>query len=151
MQMLALLVEGFGNKITAILIGARIYEGLKWSNRDLRTLLDKMNEMLFKIRETSSEQILMVADAYYASAALLESIISQGATMLVRVRNNAVGYLPAKVPTKPKRGHPQQYGNRVEVFELFKTRTKYFIKIPSPVRDEADITTRYLVVDLLWK
>ncbi len=54
MQMLALLVEGFGNKITAILIGARIHEGLKWSNRDHRTLLDTMNAMFFDMVEKSA-------------------------------------------------------------------------------------------------
>ena len=151
MQMLALLVEGFGNKVTEILIGGRIHEGLKCSNRDHKSLLDKMNEMFFKIVEESGEQMLLVADAYYASAALLESMVSQGATMLVRIRNNAVGYLPAAVPTKPKRGRPQKYGGRVEVFSLFKTMAKDFVKIQSPIRDEADIVTRYLVVDLLWK
>ncbi len=151
MQMLALLVEGFGNKISAILIGARIHEGLKWSNRDHKSLLDKMNEMFFKIIEQSGQQMLLIADAYYASAALLESMVSQGATMLVRVRNNTVGHRPAKVPKKPKRGRPQKYGDRIEVFSLFKTRAKYFVKIPSPIRDEADIVTRYLVVDLLWR
>ena len=151
MQMLALLVEGFGNKITAILIGARIHEGLRWSNRDHRTLLDKMNSMFFDMVEKSSESFLLVADAYYASAALLESMMAQGAAMLVRIRNNAVGYLPAPVAAKPKRGRPQKYGKRVEIFELFRTKSKDFVSIPSPIRDEEDIVTRYLVIDLLWK
>ena len=151
MQMLALLVEGFGNKISAILIGARIHEGLKWSNRDHRTLLDKMNKMFFDVVEETGEKMLLVADAYYASAALLESMASQGATMLVRVRNNAVGYLPPKVPEKPKRGRPQKYGDRVVVFDLFQSRFDDFIETPSPIRDETDISIRYLAVDLLWK
>ena len=151
MQMLALMVEGMGNKISAILISARIHEGLKWSNRDQRTLLDKMNELFRKTVEKSDEKMLLVADAYYASAALLESLTDQGATMLVRVRNNAVGYKPAKVKINPGRGRPAKYGERLELFSLFKSRAKYFTEIPSPIRDEPLIKTKYLALTLLWK
>jgi hypothetical protein len=110
-----------------------------------------MNSMFFDMVEKSSESFLLVADAYYASAALLESMMAQVAAMLVRIRNNAVGYLPAPVAAKPKRGRPQKYGKRVEIFELFRTKSKDFVSIPSPIRDEEDIVTRYLVIDLLWK
>jgi len=151
MQMLALLVEGFGNKISAILIGTRIHEGLKWSTRDHRTLLDKMNEMFFDVVEETGGKMLLVVDAYYASDGLLELMASQGATMLVRVRNKMVGYLPPKVPEKPKRGRPQKNGDRVVVFDLFQSRFDDFIETPSPIRDETDISIRYLAVDFLWK
>jgi hypothetical protein len=46
MQMLSLLVEGLGNTSSAVLLSARIHEGLIFSNRDHRTLLDKMNAMI---------------------------------------------------------------------------------------------------------
>ena len=37
---------------------------------------------------------LLVADTYYASAKLFRSMIGYGATRLVRVKHNIVGYYP---------------------------------------------------------
>lgn len=151
MQMLSLLVEGFGRKITAVLLAARIHEGLIFSNRDHRTLLDKMNTMVAATLNSDEQGFLLVADAYYSSAALLNSMEEQNGAMLVRVRNNAIGYLPAEAPEKPSRGRPRKYGERVVIFDLFETRKADFETIPSPIRDEEGVLTRYLVVDLLWK
>ena len=151
MQMLSLLVEGFGKKISAVLLSARIHEGLVFSNRDHRTLLDKMNAMVASTLSHEKQGFLLVADAYYSSAALLDSIASQNGALLVRVRNNVVGFLPAIPSKKPTRGRPKKYGKRVEIFDLFKSRTTDFVTIPSPIRDESGVTTRYLVIDLLWK
>jgi hypothetical protein len=151
MQMLSLLVEGFGNKISAVLLSARIHEGLIFSNRDHRTLLDKMNAMVASTLSHEEQGFLLVADAYYSSAALLDSMAAQNGAMLVRVRNNAVGYLPAVPSDKPTRGRPKKYGERVAIYELFKTKSAEFETISSPIRDEQGIMTRYLVIDLLWK
>lgn len=151
MQMLSLMVEGLGRKITAILLSARIHEGLIFSNRDQRTLLDKMSDMVVSTLNAADQKFLLVADAYYSSAALLGSMADQHGTMLVRVRNNVVGYRPALDPKVQRRGRPQKYGERVQVFDLFETRKAEFERIPSPIRDEDGLWTRYLVVDLLWK
>ncbi len=151
MQMLSLLVEGFGRKITSILLSARIHEGLIFSNRDHRTLLDKMNAMITSTLGREKQGFLLVADAYYSSAALLDSMAAQNGSMLVRVRNNAVGYLPAAPSNRPTRGRPRKYGKRVAIFDLFKARSNEFETIPSPIRDEKGVMTRYLVIDLLWK
>lgn len=151
MQMLSLLVEGFGRKITAILLSARIHEGIVFSNRDHRTLLDKMSAMVQSTLTVEGQKFLLVADAYYSSAALIDSIADQQGAMLVRVRNNAVGYFPAVAPKVPGKGRPRKYGERVQIFDLFETRRADFERILSPIRDEQGVWTRYLVVDLLWK
>jgi len=83
-QMLALMVEGLGGKITSVLIGARIHEGLVFSNRDERTLLDKMSSMFHSMTNGANNGYLLVADACYASTKLFQSMISHGSTMLVR-------------------------------------------------------------------
>lgn len=150
-QMLSLLVEGVGQKISAILLSARIHEGLVFSNRDHRTLLDKMNAMVALTMATERQKFLLVADAYYSSAALLDSMSDQDGAMLVRVRNNVVGYMPAEVSKSPSRGRPKKYGDHVQIFDLFETKAADFQTIPSPIRDEEGIETQYLVVDLLWK
>lgn len=151
MQMLSLLVEGFGKKISAVLLSARIHEGLVFSNRDHRTLLDKMNTMVAVTLSLEKKNFLLVADAYYSSAALLDSMAAQNGAMLVRVRNNAVGYLPALPSAKPRRGRPKKYGERVAIFDLFKVRSNKFTSISSPIRDEEGVTIRYLDIELLWK
>jgi hypothetical protein len=151
MQMLSLLVESFGNKISAVLLSARIHEGLIFSNRDHRTLLDKMNAMVASTLGHEEQGFLLVADAYYSSAALLDSMAAQNGAMLVRVRNNAVGYLPAVPSNKPTRGRPKKYGKRIVISDLFKAKSAEFETISSPIRDEEGIMTRYLVIDLLWK
>jgi hypothetical protein len=71
--------------------------------------------------------------------------------MLVRVRNNAVGYLPAAPSNRPTRGRPRKYGKRIALSDLFNARSEQFETIPSPIRDEEALMTRYLVIDLLWK
>ncbi len=46
----------------------RIHQGLVFSNRDARTLLDKLVALLFSIVGAWNRQVLLIADAYYASA-----------------------------------------------------------------------------------
>jgi hypothetical protein len=151
MQMHSLLVEGFGKKISTVLLSARIHEGLVFSNRDHRTLLDKMNAMVTSTLSLEKKDFLLVADPYYSSAALLDSMAARNGAMVVRVRNNAVGYLPVLPSDKPRRGRPKKYGDRVVIFDLFKDRSDKWTTIPSPIRDEKGITIRYRDIDLMWK
>ncbi len=150
-QMLALMVEGLGGKITSVLIGARIHEGLVFSNRDERTLLDKMSSMFHNMTSGAHHGYLLVADAYYASAKLFDSMISNGSTMLVRVKHNVVGYYPIKKSKNVGRGRPKKYGKKLRIWNLFENRAKEFIEIDSPIRDEKNLKLRYLVIDLMWK
>ncbi len=150
-QMLALMVEGLGGKITSVLIGARIHEGLVFSNRDERTILDKMSSMFHNMTGGAHNGYLLVADAYYASAKLFDSMISNGSTMLVRVKHNVVGYYPITKRKTAGRGRPKKYGKKLRLWNLFENRSKDFIEIDSPIRDEKHLKTRYLVIDLMWK
>lgn len=151
MQMVALMVEGIGQKISAILLVARIHEGVIFSNRDQRTLLDKLSIMISQLVTVNEKGPLVVCDAYYASASLLKSMIAQGGVMLVRVRNNAVGYAQAESKKKAGRGRPKKYGKSIGIAKQFKERAAEFQVIDSPIRDENNIKVRYLVLDLLWK
>ncbi len=150
-QMLALMVEGLGGKITSVLLGARIHEGLVFSNRDERTLLDKMSHMFHSITNGAHSGYLLVADAYYASAKLFASMIANGSTMLVRVKHNVVGYYPIPVKKKTGRGRPKKYGKKLKIWNLFENRPGDFIEVQSPIRDESHLKIKYLVIDLMWK
>ena len=62
-QALALLGQ-VGRFHHAVPLCARIHEGLVFSNRDQRTLLDKLLLLLVDLR--LPEPVLLIADAYYA-------------------------------------------------------------------------------------
>ena len=53
--------------MAAVPLTSRIHEGLVFSNRDFRTLLDKLAVLLFSIANILARSVLLVADAYYAS------------------------------------------------------------------------------------
>ncbi len=62
-QVIAVLCQALSGFFAIPLI-ARIHEGIKFSNRDKRTLIDKMNEMMEGLHVGVSAYLL--ADAYYA-------------------------------------------------------------------------------------
>jgi DDE superfamily endonuclease len=102
----------------AVPLAARIHEGLIWSNRDQRTLLDKMLALLGIL--TIGTPFYFVADAYYAAGKVVKGLLEQGHHLVTRVRSNAVAYLPVE-PTKAKRkrGAPRRYGKKINLKSLF--------------------------------
>ena len=70
-QALALLVK-VGKSFQAIPLTARIHEGLVFSNRDRRTLLDKL--LLLLVALQLPEPVLLVADAYYACGKIIRGL-----------------------------------------------------------------------------
>lgn len=102
-QAVAILAGGL-NSFTAIPLAARIHEGLVFSNRDQRTLLDKMVLLLDTL--TLDAPYYFVADAYYASRKIARPLLESGQHLVTRVRSNAVAYRPAPAPEKPRAGGP---------------------------------------------
>ena len=79
----------------------RIHEGLVWSNRDKRSLLDKMLALLSIV--DIREPFYFVADAYYASHKIINGLLEQDNHLVTRVRSNAVAYTRYEhqgIPTK---------------------------------------------------
>jgi hypothetical protein len=105
LQAVALLVHA-ASTCFAVPLTMRIHEGLIWSNRDKRTLLDKMLDLLqiLAIRDPC----YFAADAYYASRKIVKGLLRQGNHLVTRVKSNAVAYLPAELAKGPrKRGRPR--------------------------------------------
>src|SRR6516162_9412711 len=125
LQAVSLLVHA-AHSVFAVPLAARIHEGLVWSNRDKRTLLDKMLTLLQTVSIETS--FYFVADAYYAAGKVVKGLLKQGHHLLSRVKSNAVAYQPAEPPrAKRKRGAPRRYGKKIKVM------------------------LRYRVCDLLWR
>lgn len=146
-QAVAVLAQGLSS-FAAIPLAARIHEGVVFSNRDQRTLLDKMVVLLNALALDSP--YYFVADAYYASRKIAQPLLDAGQHLVTRVRSNAVGYLPAPAPDKPRRGRPRLYGEKVPLKSLFGQPEKA-MDLQSPVYGETGVTLRVWTGDLLWR
>jgi hypothetical protein len=133
----------------AIPLACRIHEGVVFSNRDQRTLLDKMVALLDSLG--LNEECYFVADAYYASGKIVKGLLGQGHHLVTLVRKNAVAYEPASEPQKPRRrGRPKKYGAKVYLRSLLYD-TESMRTAPSPVYGEKAVTIRFRTLDLLWR
>lgn len=149
-QALSLLVRTVGGFVTAIPLTARIHEGVIDSAREQqRTLLDRLVELFFEVAQPMGRRVVLVADAFYASAKVILPLLEQGHHLVTRVRSNAVGYEPPPVPRHRRRGRPRRYGRKLRLKERF--RYEAFQTAPSPVYEEKNVEIAYAVRDLLWR
>jgi hypothetical protein len=132
----------------AIPLACRIHEGVVFSNRDHRSLLDKLVLLVESL--AVDLPFYMVADTYYAAANIIRPLLKAGQHLVAGVRSNAVAYESAPTVDVPRRGRPRKYGRKVKLKTLFKEE-EAFTSAPSPVYKEKNVTLRYRVVDLLWR
>src|ERR1700719_4247565 len=148
LQAVSVLV-GAAHSFFAVPLAARIHEGLVWSNRDRRTLLDKMLALLGLVGIATP--FYLVADAYYAAGKVVNGLIAQGHHLVSRVKSNAVAYAPAEPPKgKRKRGRPRRYGQKIKLKSLL-SDPQSMIELASPVYGERNVMLRYRVCDLIWR
>jgi len=148
MQAVGLLVHA-ANSVFCVPLAVRIHEGLLWSNRDKRTLLDKMLGLLDIL--AIKVPLYFVADAYYAAGKMVRGLLKQGNHLVTRVKSNAVAYAPA--PRKKGRktsGRPKTYGKRIKLKSLL-ANIKSMQQVASPLYGERNVTLCYRVCDLLWR
>ena len=148
MQAVGLLVHA-AKSVFSVPLAVRIHEGLVWSNRDKRTLLDKMLGLLDIL--AIKVPFYFVADAYYAAGKMVRGLLKQGNHLVTRVKSNAVAYAPA-TPKKgqKKKGRPKTYGQKKKLKSLLKD-PKSMLQVASPVYGEHNVILRYCVRDLLWR
>ena len=163
-QAISLLVQGVGGDVAAVPLVSRIHEGLVFSNRDTRTLLDKLSALLCSIAklwqyegQSTSEseskgqgKVVLVADAYYGSGRFINQLLAQDHQLVTRAKGNAVAYLPPPQPDSRRRGRPRIYGKKVRLKDLARELSA-FVSAPSPVYGENNVTIQYRCIDLLWR
>lgn len=148
LQGVALLVHA-ASTCFAVPLTMRIHEGLVWSNRDKRTLLDKMLGLL-QI-PAIPDPFYFVADAYYATGKIVKGLLRQGNHLVTRVKSNAVAYLPADPAKGPrKRGRPRCYGRKIKVKSLL-SDVQSMEEATANVYGERGVRIRYRVRDLMWR
>ena len=148
MQAVGLLVHA-AKSVFCVPLAVRIHEGLVWSNRDKRTLLDKMLGLLDIL--AIKVPFYFVADAYYAAGKMVRGLLEHGNHLVTRVKSNAVAYAPA-TPKKgrKKKGRPRTYGEKTKLKSMLKD-PKSMQQVASPVYGERGVTIQYRVCDLLWR
>jgi hypothetical protein len=150
-QALALLVRSAGGLVTSIPLTARIHEGVIDRARELRrTLLDRLVELFLEVARELAPRVILVADAFYASAKVILPLLAQGHHLVTRVRCNAVAYRPAAVPRRRRRGRPRRYGRKLRLQRRLE-RESGFQTAPSPVYGEKNVRIAYCAEDLLWR
>lgn len=143
-QALAVLVNGLCTTF-AVPLMAEIHEGVRFTYKDSRTLLDKMFELLLCV--DSPEKFYFIADKYYCSGKFMKQLIASGMHIVTMMKKNAVAYCPLKLEGK-RRGRPKKYGKKIKLFGLFKTGLD-FISVPMPGNNK--LIVRYCVVQLFWR
>ncbi|MEW6406757.1 MAG: transposase [Chloroflexota bacterium] len=149
-QAVAVLMQA-ASTIFAVPLTCRIHEGVVFSNRDQRTLLDKMILLVNSLG--LEEPFIFVADAYYATAKIVRGLLAKGNHLVTRVKSNAVAYdrpLQPNVNRPRKRGRPGKYGNKVRLAALLANEAA-FMDAPSPIYGERNVTLRYHMADLMWR
>ena len=149
-QAVAVLTQACAS-VFALLLACRIHEGLVFSNRDHRTLLDKMILLLDSLG--LKEPFYFVADAYYASGKIVRGLLAHGNHLVTRVKSNSVAFYPATPPSpkRPRRrGRPTKYGKKIKVAALLK-QAGQLQEAPSPVYGEKGVILRFRAADLLWR
>lgn len=144
-QALCVLVQGLSTCF-AVPLTAEIHEGIRFHWRDRRTLLDKMFEMLTGLG--IPEAYYLVLDRYYASGRFMKQLVAKNIHIVTMMKKNAVAY---RLPEKPKtgqRGRPKKYGEKIRLFDLFKTDLPFQ---SAPYPNDQTITVQYHSIQLLWK
>lgn len=141
------ILVGALKSVFAVPLISRIHEGVVVSNRDKRTLLDKMIAIIESLG--LDQPFYFIADAYYASGKIVRKLLKNGNHLITRVKKNAVAYYPA-MEKNPGRGRKKVYGNKISLRELF-GNTDSMYTAPSPIYGETNSQLRYLTVDLIWR
>jgi len=146
-QAIAVVVKA-ASSFFALPLACRIHEGVVFSNRDRRTLLDKLVSLLFALGVTWP--CYLVADAYYAAASVILPLLRAGQHLVTCAKSNAVAYEPAEIPPAPRKGRPRRYGRKVKLKQLFQDESA-FAKAASPIYGERNVTLRFRALDLYWR
>ena len=146
-QAVSLLCQA-GKSVFAVPLVARIHEGVVFSNRSNKTLLDKMVDLLMTLE--FERPYYFVADAYYANQKIIKGMLKDEHHLISRVRSNAVAYEPHIETDEKKKGRPKKYGKKIKLKALIKNEDK-MLSAESPVYGEEDVTIRYCVCDLIWR
>jgi hypothetical protein len=139
-----------GTSFFAVPLAGRIHEGVKFTNRDQKTLPEKFGNLLESLG--IDEPCNLVADAFYACQQVVLWLRCSGSHLVSRVRRSTSAHLPLPASNAPrKRGRPLFYGQKIKLWTLFDSPTQVWQSADSPVYGERGVTLRFVCLDLVWR
>src|ERR1700758_2111014 len=123
LQAVGMLVRA-ANSVFSVPLAMRIHEGLRWTNRDRRTLLDKM--LLLPGVVALEDPYYFVADAFYAAGKMTAGFGATGNPLVPRAKSNAIAWTRHEQTGPRKRGRPTLYGDKIKLKSLFKALWRKF-------------------------
>ncbi len=146
-QAISILAQA-NDSVLAVPLAMRIHEGIVTTNRDRRTLLDRMINLLDML--TIDLPFYFVVDAYYANKKTVNGVLKDNNHLVTRAKSNSVAYESPKKSELNKRGRRKIYGKKIKLKSLFNQKAK-FEEIDSPVYGEKNVKIQCQVRDLLWR
>jgi hypothetical protein len=149
-QVISVLASAARSFFAVPLIG-RIQEGVKFTNRDHRTLPGKLVALLDTL--ALEAPCVLVADAAFANQSLSRPLLGRGHHLVSRLPRSAVAYtpVPALEGAARRRGRPRRYGEKIKLWALFEDDSLAWQGAESPVYEDSGIRIRVLCLDLLWR
>jgi len=90
-----------------------------------------------------ARRVILIADAYYASAKVICPLLAPGHHLVTRVHRNAVAYRPAPAPRPCRRGRSWRYGEKIRLRDLLLDLQQPIVTAPSPLYDDRNVTLAY--------
>ena len=138
-----------GRSVLAEPLAAQIHDGTVFTNRDKRTLLDKLLIMIEGLG--LGGPVYLVADAYYGNGKIIKGMLRGGSHLVSLAKSNVVAYRePASMRGKHTRGRPRVYGKKAKLASLFGD-AREFEPMSSLVYGEEDVTIHVRSLALLCK
>ena len=141
---ITLLLEA-GSCIKAVPVTFELQDGIKKTNDDETTVVEKMTTLCKKIIKAGS---YIVLDAYFSSKTLLGEFRESNLHLITRVRINTVAKHPIPATIKRGRGRPRTWGESVKLRDLF-NEEEYFTRETLPLYGKM-VRLKYRSIDLYW-
>lgn len=135
--------------VFCIPFSTRIHEGIIESNRDKRTLMDKLIAMVMSLK--LDIPFYLVADAYYGNRKIIKGMIDANQHLICRARSNAVAFEQPHEDDQPKRGRKRKYGQKVSLRSLWDIKPELAYEIDSPVYGETGVKLKVISINLVVK
>jgi hypothetical protein len=147
-QMISVLVK-FGPFYFAIPLIMRIHEGIKTTNRDHRTIHDKLLSM-FLILPLNPQEVCLVLDSYYCVRTIFKPLRELGVQVIARARSNTVAYLSPRPQSPHKRGRKPMYGEKIILKNL--PNSPELVQMQTFVSQESpNLTVEVFSICLMWR
>ena len=112
------------------------------------TLCTRMVKMAVQWSENAEKPFLLVLDAFFAAGSTFQAA-GGNIAVLTRAKKNCVAYKLPKPREKGKRGRPREYGEKVQVYDMFEDPENASTANARIYGKEEEIN--YTVQNLLWK